>query len=617
MKSKTSLYNFGFARNVISRSWPLWTAYFVTVFSLLPLFLVSANAAFLRTNIPYKGWMLDATVYESIELLPIVSFIFAAISAMVLFGFLYNNRSCGMMAALPIKRETMFSTIYLTGLAPMLICDCAAAACAFLLFGSSEYLTASALLTWLGAAVMSNIAFYGFAVFCAMLTGRLFVLPAVFLVLNCTTYVVWLTADGLLGEIVYGYTSNGGMILMGLSPLINCLEFVRFGISYPGEKTEAVVYTIGGMKLLAVYCAAGIVFSVFALLLFRKRRMETAGDTVAISILKPMFKYCLSLGTALVLSAVTFILVFDDMFDGTAATVMIAVLMLIGAFIGYFVAEMLIQRSFNVFRSGWGGMGICAAAVLAFCVTGETGMLGFENRVPAAGKIESVFVEINYNAHKMPLFDDEENIERVRELHEMLIEEKDYLEANVQTCGVVTIIYNLKNGDTLSRLYRYPNSEAKCRDSRSAALMQELVNSDTALQNRFPELRDISEEDIDYFEINYTDREGIYHYVRLHGAEAVDFYNNCIRPDGLENTLGKSYIYNTEENPEDMSTAYIYFSIRLTDGDENIYPYGYFSEYFNLSMNAERTIKWLTENSEVEIIPMSEVSEAFPEYAVG
>ena len=57
---------------------------------------------------------------------------------------------------------------------------------------------------------------------------------------------------------------------------------------------------------MAVYAAFGLVLAALALLLFRRRAMERAGDAVAFDVLKPLFRFCMALGCAIVLPAVVF-----------------------------------------------------------------------------------------------------------------------------------------------------------------------------------------------------------------------------------------------------------------------------------------------------------------------
>ena len=126
MKSKTAFFNKGICLNYLKRCWPLWVAYIVVLMmavpgSILPQVAVersmSAEELFWHTNnlnrqILYAG-------RDSVSL----SAICGVIAAMAMYSFMYNSRSCSMMCALPVRRETVFVTAYFTGLVPMLAID--------------------------------------------------------------------------------------------------------------------------------------------------------------------------------------------------------------------------------------------------------------------------------------------------------------------------------------------------------------------------------------------------------------------------------------------------------------------------------------------------------------
>ena len=67
------------------------------------------------------------------------------------------------------------------------------------------------LLIWLLTAVLSSLAFYGVAVFCAMLTGSLFILPLVYAVLSFAAWVAESCLHEILGALIYGFP-NGGKV---------------------------------------------------------------------------------------------------------------------------------------------------------------------------------------------------------------------------------------------------------------------------------------------------------------------------------------------------------------------------------------------------------------------
>ena len=181
MKFKTSFFHKGLALNLLRRCWPVWLAYLALMIFEFPM-NIYGNMQSWRGPLPDLADMLANNILHSACSAAEISFFACIVVVMAVFGYLYNMRTCGMINAFPVRRETVFCTFALTGLVPMLLADCLAALLTVVLIGNAA--PAGTVAQWLSMAVMSNVAFYGFGVFCAMLTGSLFILPLVYLVLN-------------------------------------------------------------------------------------------------------------------------------------------------------------------------------------------------------------------------------------------------------------------------------------------------------------------------------------------------------------------------------------------------------------------------------------------------
>ena len=200
MPSKTSFFNRGIASNLLRRFWPLWTVYLAFLLLILPQALANDLDSI------HEGHLLFMD-YHAVNIgisMVYVSFGVGVLTAMAMFHYLYQAKSCSMINALPVRRETMFWTAYLTGLIPLLAADLIAALLCALLYSTRGYLHLSALGDVLLLLIFGNIAFYGFAVFCAMLTGNLLVLPAVYTVLLFTAFVAEWAGRYLLSRFVFG-----------------------------------------------------------------------------------------------------------------------------------------------------------------------------------------------------------------------------------------------------------------------------------------------------------------------------------------------------------------------------------------------------------------------------
>ena len=124
MKSDRLSFNIAIAQDTLRRCWPLWAAYLVYLIITLPVSILS----YIRMN----TWVEDITwltgdLNSRVMTLGIhqaeAAIVIGMLTVMVLFGYLYNSRGNTLMNMLPVRRESMFLTLYLTGLIPLLMCQ--------------------------------------------------------------------------------------------------------------------------------------------------------------------------------------------------------------------------------------------------------------------------------------------------------------------------------------------------------------------------------------------------------------------------------------------------------------------------------------------------------------
>ncbi len=614
MKSKTSFFNTGIAKNLLRRCWPLWACYFAALILLLPVRVLGVD----QNSELYVYQVSKAVLTGGVMTAIYLSFLAAAPAAMCMFGFMYNTRSCGMMTSLPIKRETMFSTAYLCGLLPMFAANVLAAALTALITIGNSAVRFTDLLQWLAMACMGNVTFYGVAVFCSMLTGSLIILPAVYVALNLASVVAESAAMSLVSRVVYGYVP-GDMALIWLSPVAALDERLTL------IKGEAMPY-IEGWGVLAAYCAVGLLLSAAALLLYRRRKMETATDTVSLPILKPIFRWCMSIGTGLAFAAVIYISFFYR-YEGPKAAVTVGVLLVLGAAAGWFAAEMLMQKTVRVFRGRWAGCAVICCAFVALTVCLETDVFGLEQRIPDAADIESV------STYYVDYFRQPENIERAVELNRDIVSHKRENEA--ADLGMeVYFKYTTKDGDTLERSYTVDRGEDAVNNRESDAWkFQELINTKEAVRRRFYGDGAIP------MEREYLDYAVLYNYYtgvsyELPEDEAMSFLTECVLPDVEDGTLGREWVIPNDMSDELDTRWAVEFRFERTatsgqpDADVEYYSADIQMdaertakwigqpdadvEYYSatIQMDAERTVKWIEEHTDCEILPLKAYDDA-------
>lgn len=294
MRSGTSFFNAALFRKTFLRFWPIWALYTAGWTLVLPLRLwadamrrsdwaAPALAEYLQNAANGVPGLLEAGV-------PLAAGA-GLVCAMAVFSYLYSSRSACMMHALPLRREALFLTQYLAGLSFLLLPQLAI----FILTAATEAalgcLALWPLTQWLLVQSGLCLFFYSFAVFCAMFTGHLAALPVFYGVLNILAFVMTSLTEAECSLFLYGFQSFPSPVWEFadyLSPPIALSRAVS--LTYQNEIPS--LYQPG---LVAVYAAVGAALAIAALLLYRSRHIESAGDVVAVKLVRPLFKYGVAL----------------------------------------------------------------------------------------------------------------------------------------------------------------------------------------------------------------------------------------------------------------------------------------------------------------------------------
>ncbi|NCB73184.1 MAG: hypothetical protein EOM51_00355 [Clostridia bacterium] len=613
MKSKTSYFNRALFLNLLKRYWPIFAGYCLIWIIVLPIALANrlqyeaasmANHFDLRVLAAIGGdQILRVGIYGG----TLMSGVFAIFIAMAAFSYLYNARSVSMMCSLPIKRESVFLSVFTSGLVSMLVINIAVFLISLAVVAASGVFAAGLiyLLQWLAMVSMLNLFFFGFAALVASLTGNTLVLPIIYVILNFTVYVVEMLIKTVMSMFIYGISMTGSSTLAAFSPPVALLTSSNFEriLEDPTDYNSAFIgAAYNGWGTLAVYALVGLTFAALALLLIKHRRMETAGDVVAVRPLKPIFKYCLSVGCALVLGLLIFSTVFSNSpLFGIKSMLFMLLFMILGAFIGYFAAEMLMQKTLRVFSArNWLKMGIAALIISAFMLGGEFDVYGIESKVPQFDKVQSV--EISVSGENVT-FEQAENIEAALSLHRDIISHKDVNESCIgnyeMAVNNVTINYTYKNGKILTRGYNIYKDV-----SDDIYTLNDLMNSKEAVEYRKNLSVPVSVDTIADAYISYFDRElETYNNVELSPAQAYELYTQCIIPDIDDGTLGKVWLITDDSYYDGVYDCTINFSIEKRI-DDNEYKSAYF--YTTLTLNAERTKEWISKNYGLSLSTMGE-----------
>ena len=497
MRSATSYFNFTLFRKNLSRFWPIWGLYGLIWLVLLPIGLLT-DGDYLTLA---RARLIPLQYLDGMSTALFLAAGFGILCAMAVFSYLYSSRSVGLLHALPMRREGLFLTNYLSGLAFLVLPNLAVFFLSLLVEAAFGVLVFSSLFVWLVTACFYCLFFYSFAVFCAMFTGHILALPAFYGILNFLVMGLCFLVNDMAQRFLFGFTGAAWMETLGLylTPVAYLASGVR--VSYydgPAPSYDQVAF-LSGLGRVFLVGLIGLVLAALALAVYRRRQLETAGDVVSVAWVRPVFRYGVAFCCAIALGNL-----FDSIFDRLlpdGAWTLLFWMLLWGAF-GCFVAVMLLRKTFWVFKSSWKGCCVFLACLAAAMCLMELDGFGFESRVPDPARVQTAYV---YNVRTYPsddaswaqfTADDPESIALVTALHERIVSEKARLEDdyNLYATGYTTeadgvevqtedwkdvrLSYVMTDGDVMYRDYTVPvTSEELAEEGSISALLQALFNA--------------------------------------------------------------------------------------------------------------------------------------------
>lgn len=619
MRSGTSCFNSTLYRKTMGRFWPLWVLYALMWALVIPINLLntyfSVNSVVDLIEADREQWLREAAQSACGWVQPgvLIACCFGVLCAMAVFGYLYNNRSACMMHALPMRRETLFVTQYLAGLSFAVLPHLAVAlltTAVELVIIPSTSLGVCLTSLWQWAAGQSALAlfFFSFAALCAMLTGHILALPAFYGIFNGLAMSLYVLVTELMRQFFFGYISGGpgATLVEYLTPVYALMEATR---NIQGENGATYLEK---PWMLGVYAAAGLVMAVIALLLYRRRHVETAGDVVAIPLVRPVFKYSVTFCVGLAFGIIT-----AAFFGWHRDPVLLSVCVVLWSAAGYFAAEMLLKKSFRVLKA-WGGCVASVAVMILLCALCFNDVFGVETRVPSQDRVVSVSVSSSmsypYDEGQLNLdsMTDPDQIAEVIALHRAIVD--DRWRSDMDGSGYepgddsfyVDITYTLDNGSTLRRSYNgIPLRKAELEQEGSITAAAQALTQDRELIelcygfDRLEETGRMVEaylRNIQLLDTMGMDAEGVWSQEDQYYLEGKDISGlwQAVRADFDAGNIGMRYLFDDQTRNENTYVTDLYFHWEIP-GPRGSTSYNDLA--VTLTPSARNTLQWLRDNT--------------------
>lgn len=556
MKSKTSFFNTAIFKKNITRYWPIWGLYLCYLLISMPVNLWSG----IRYSYYYeeigrqdlRPYLIMDDVLRS-GLSPIPVFIFSAVVALAVFSYLYTARNANVMHALPVNRFELYTTNYLSGLLFLLLPEVIIFVVSVLVCVANQVTSIQYLFLWLIYIAGMTFFAYSLAVFVAMFTGNIFAMPIYYFILNYLYVGGLYIISTIVGLLSYGVPDNwhpGASCI--LSPIYYLLNNFRSGGTYDEVSGNINGIEISGGYLIGIYAAAAVVLLAAAYQLYKRRQIETAGDLISIRIVKPVFRWGIALFGGFLLSLWTISILDIREYQNISSFGGVLVCIVIFGFLCFFIAEMLLQKSFRVFKKKkiveWCGF---AVATVVFLNLLHLDAFGVERYLPNEDEIAKAFVNMDY-----PIEISEEEIPVLLDLHRQVIEDKkEYMANAVGESGYyyTTFRYLLKDGTIIERNYPLPLLEEYKKDKSSpTGKILEWEHESDRLRRQ---ILGVDSENNDYYSVSidlYTDSGKRNNYIM--STDEQNAVLAAIEKDIEEGNFNNYYLYSVA--PKDVEAYY-------------------------------------------------------------
>ena len=577
MKLRTSCFNSTVIKKDIRRFAPAWALYTV-------LLLMGVTTIIDRSTALYR----TESIVEMISVTALVNFVYALVNAQLLFGDLCTPRLCNALHAMPLRRECWFGSHVTAGLLFSFVPNLVLGLLGVALLGLGKGWCVPFL--WILASGIQYLFFFSLAVLCMMLVGNRFAQVLVYGIVNFFSLIVYWLVDSLYEPLLHGIRIPGDPFLTWcpVGKMISSMELVEVvrGHIYNdmGGIEESYIdhIAIGPEWGYMIICALlGIALLALALVLYRKRKLECAGDFIAFRFVEPIFLILYTI------CAGAFLHLFSEMFGGVDY-----LFLAIGIAVGFFTGLMLLQRTTRIFRKkAFAQFALFAAVFVLTLVLTWLDPLRITYRVPELNEIASVKLS---NSSELTSYQGEGEVELTdpAEIQDMLDVHRDCLkggDADTYYDGPsydvnIRLEYTMHDGSTMNRFYRIdPNCAAGQTAEKYFSSLEAVLGISEA------ELGTLAENvEIVYFD---TKRDSAQTLEDL-GIDVEEMLR-AIAADCAEGNMAQMYAYHYVPNL-DRSNQVTYIEMQLNRSAAELREMGY--RYISIYEEARHTLAWLEEN---------------------
>lgn len=316
--------------------------------------------------------------------LVLLTMILAILCGISGFYYLQSKKKVDFYHSLPVKRESLFSSIYIVGIAIYVIPYLISLAIGFVIVGANGVFESNVWIeAWkaFGVNLLNYCITYTVVIIAVLLTGQLIVsilASGVFLAYGPVVAVLIGGLSSTYFDTYYEYHSITDSFLYRCSPISAYYNMIN-----------AVYDMTLPFSSVLIYIAVAIALVILSVFLYRRRSSEAAGKAISYQVLQPYIKIVVSVPVGL-LSGI----IFTSLMNADSSFWLI-----FGMVCGYLLCSCIMEVIYHfdfkaVFKSR---VSLLIGAVLMFAIfsTYKWDLLHYDQYIPSKDKIESMSIDLS------------------------------------------------------------------------------------------------------------------------------------------------------------------------------------------------------------------------------
>ena len=497
----------------------------------------------------YGELTVEEKLFSSVN--PLILLIFPVIISIQIFKYLQKNTSTTFIHGLPLSKKQIYITNFFSGIVLLLIPYIINFIVLLIIkpfTGIGEYILIPTLLKWLGTNTLFSIIIYTFSNFVGMMAGTSFAhgfITYVFMYLPMFLVVI---VENVIAKLVYGFPGFPEFIIN----FITQLPFVKmFNLFVYNSETKSYLSGLTVNYILTIIVIL-VVFVILTYVLYKKRKLERAGEFSVFNVVKEILKY-LATFLAMIISYLYCSVFIQN-------NIILLILSLIFAAIAYFISEVIMRKTYKVLYT-FGGLVVYAFIIIVLNVLLTNNIFGYETYMPNIDDIQYAQASF-YNLEDEVRYEEKENIQLVLDLQKNLINNKttaDY------TTSTLTIKYSLKDGKEVTRKYSVSSNNED---------IEKLEKTDEYINKEYSYL--FNEEEVE--KINSISLYGSYEdidTINISVNKEDDNFNEIL--EALKSDVSELNVYTNSYQSTADGFLYAAVSFEESTIEENIY-YNYLED---------------------------------------